>query len=132
MFKDGELTDDDISANLVEVVDVVKAFDGHQVLRGLSFSARKGETLVVMGGSGSGKTVLLRLIAGLLRPDRGRITVFGRSIERLSEEELLPIRRRIDLTAWLTADPPSPRGTPISSFLNPPCVTVKIQDVTPS
>lgn len=84
-----------MGAALVEVVDVVKAFDGHPVLRGLSFSARKGETLVVMGGSGSGKTVLLRLIAGLLRPDRGRITVFGRSIERLSEEELLPIRRRM-------------------------------------
>lgn len=84
-----------MSPALVEVVDVVKAFDGHPVLRGLSFSARKGETLVVMGGSGSGKTVLLRLIAGLLRPDRGHITVFGRPIERLSEEELLPIRRRM-------------------------------------
>jgi phospholipid/cholesterol/gamma-HCH transport system ATP-binding protein len=84
-----------MSPALVDVVDVVKAFDGHQVLRGLSFSARKGETLVVMGGSGSGKTVLLRLIAGLLRPDRGHIRVFGRPIERLSEEELLPIRRRM-------------------------------------
>jgi phospholipid/cholesterol/gamma-HCH transport system ATP-binding protein len=80
---------------LVEVIDVFKAFDGHPVLRGLSFSALKGETLVVMGGSGSGKTVLLRLIAGLLRPDRGQIRVFGRNIERLSEEELLPIRRRM-------------------------------------
>lgn len=80
---------------LVEVIEVVKAFDGHQVLRGLTFTARKGEILVVMGGSGSGKTVLLRLIAGLLRPDRGQVRVFGRNIERLSEEELLPIRRRM-------------------------------------
>lgn len=80
---------------LVEVIDVVKAFDGHPVLRGVTFSAFKGETLVVMGGSGAGKTVLLRLIAGLLRPDRGQIRVFGRNIERLREEELLPIRRRM-------------------------------------
>src|SRR5262249_16013055 len=48
-----------------------------------------------MGGSGSGKTVLLRLIAGLLRPDAGQIRVFGQDIEHLSEEELLPIRRRL-------------------------------------
>jgi phospholipid/cholesterol/gamma-HCH transport system ATP-binding protein len=57
--------------------------------------ATRGETLVVMGGSGSGKTVLLRLIAGLLRPDRGRIRLLGQPIERLSEEQLLSIRRRI-------------------------------------
>src|SRR6202795_3525207 len=48
-----------------------------------------------MGGSGSGKTVLLRVIAGLLRPDAGQIRVFDRNIEDLSEEELLPIRRRM-------------------------------------
>ncbi len=82
-------------APLVEVVDVWKAFDAIQVLAGVSLDARRGETLVVMGGSGSGKTVLLRLIAGLLRPDRGRIRLLGHPIERLSEEQLLPIRRRI-------------------------------------
>jgi phospholipid/cholesterol/gamma-HCH transport system ATP-binding protein len=80
---------------LVEVVDVWKAFDATEVLEGVSLEAPRGETLVVMGGSGSGKTVLLRLIAGLLRPDRGRIRLLGQAIERLSEEQLLPIRRRI-------------------------------------
>src|SRR5207237_8019966 len=55
----------------------------------------KGETLVVMGGSGSGKTVLLRHIAGLIRPDAGQVRVFAIAIEALSEEELLPIRRRM-------------------------------------
>jgi phospholipid/cholesterol/gamma-HCH transport system ATP-binding protein len=80
---------------LIEVIDVWKGFDGKQVLRGVSLAGAKGETFVVMGGSGSGKTVLLRLIAGLLRPDRGQVRVFGRDIERLSEEELLPIRRRM-------------------------------------
>ena len=80
---------------IVEVIDVWKRFDGLEVLRGLSLEALKGETLVVMGGSGSGKTVLLRHIAGLIQPDRGQVKVFGQNIEALSEEELLPIRRRM-------------------------------------
>jgi phospholipid/cholesterol/gamma-HCH transport system ATP-binding protein len=80
---------------LVEVLDVWKGFDGTRVLQGVSLEVKRAETLVVMGGSGSGKTVLLRLIAGLLRPDRGRIRLLGQAIERLSEEQLLPIRRRI-------------------------------------
>ena len=80
---------------IVELIDVEKAFEAGPVLRGLTFSALKGETLVVMGGSGSGKTVLLRHIAGLIRPDAGTIRIFDRNIEHLSEEELLPIRRRM-------------------------------------
>lgn len=80
---------------LIEIVGLWKRFDAVEVLRGVSLALARGETLAVMGGSGSGKTVLLRLIAGLIRPDRGQIRVFGRSIERLSEEELLPIRRRL-------------------------------------
>ena len=80
---------------IIEVVDVEKSFEATPVLKDISLLLEKGETLVVMGGSGSGKTVMLRLIAGLLRPDAGQIRVFGQHIERLSEEELLPIRRRL-------------------------------------
>jgi len=80
---------------IIEAIDVQKNFDAVEVLRGVSFALVKGETLVVMGGSGSGKTVLLRLVAGLIRPDAGQIRVFDRAIERLSEEELLPLRRRL-------------------------------------
>jgi len=80
---------------IIEAVDVEKGFETTPVLKGVSFVLDKGETLVVMGGSGSGKTVLLRLIAGLLRPDAGQIRVFETNIESLSEEELLPIRRRL-------------------------------------
>jgi phospholipid/cholesterol/gamma-HCH transport system ATP-binding protein len=80
---------------LIETIDVWKEFEGLQVLRGVGMSVSKGETLVVMGGSGSGKTVLLRLTAGLLRPDRGQVRLFGQNIERLREEQLLPIRRRM-------------------------------------
>ena len=83
------------SEAIAEVEDLHKSFDNHEVLKGISFAALKGETLVIMGGSGSGKTVLLRHVAGLVRPDRGRVTVFGQRIDGLSEEELLPIRRRM-------------------------------------
>src|SRR2546428_8222374 len=84
-----------MAQTIVEAIDVQKSFDANEVLRGVSFALAKGETLVVMGGSGSGKTVLLRLMAGLIRPDGGQLRVFGRYIERFTEEELLPLRRRI-------------------------------------
>jgi phospholipid/cholesterol/gamma-HCH transport system ATP-binding protein len=81
--------------HVVEARDLRKRFGAAEVLRGVSFTVDKGETLVVMGGSGSGKTVLLRTVAGLIRPDGGQIQVFGIDVGRLSEEELLPIRRRM-------------------------------------
>jgi phospholipid/cholesterol/gamma-HCH transport system ATP-binding protein len=80
---------------VVELVDVTKRFDGNEVLRGVSLDIERAETMVIMGGSGSGKTVTLRLIAGLIRPTRGLVRVFGRRIDSLSEEELLPIRRHM-------------------------------------
>lgn len=80
---------------LVEAIDVRKSFETLEVLKGVSFRLEKGETLVVMGGSGSGKTVLLRHVDGLVRPDSGAIVLFGQHVEHLSEEEVLPIRRRL-------------------------------------
>jgi len=79
---------------LVELRDVRKAFDQNEVLRGISLALGKGTTLAVMGGSGSGKTVLLRIIAGLLHPNAGEVSLFGTRIDRLSEEAMLPLRRR--------------------------------------
>jgi len=80
---------------LVELVDVYKSFEGVPVLQGVTLALPKGETHVVMGGSGSGKTVMLRLTAGLIRPDSGEIRLFGTNIERMAEELLLPLRRRL-------------------------------------
>ena len=80
---------------MVELVDVHKRFDGNEVLRAVSLTVERGETMVIMGGSGSGKTVTLRLIAGLIRPSGGLIRVFGQRIDTLGEEALLPIRRRM-------------------------------------
>jgi phospholipid/cholesterol/gamma-HCH transport system ATP-binding protein len=79
---------------LVELRDVRKSFGTHQVLRGISLELNRGTTLAVMGGSGSGKTVLLRIIDGLLRPDGGEVSLFGTRIERMSEEAMLAVRRR--------------------------------------
>src|SRR5262245_20216969 len=84
-----------MSQPLVDVIDLRKSFDTVDVLRGVSLTLPRGVTLVIMGGSGSGKTVLLRCIAGLLRPDAGQVRLFGRNIERLSEEDMLPLRRRL-------------------------------------
>ena len=68
---------------LVEVREVWKAFDAKPVLRGLSLTLGKGTTLAVMGGSGSGKTVLLRICDGLLAPDDGEVYLFGTRIDTL-------------------------------------------------
>jgi len=80
---------------IVEVTGVWKAFDHDQVLRGVSVALFRGTTLAVMGVSGEGKTVLLRLVAGLIKPDAGEIRLFGTNIVPLREELMLPLRRRM-------------------------------------
>ena len=80
---------------IVEMLDVRKRFEGNEVLKGVSLTVERGETMVIMGGSGSGKTVTLRLIAGLIWPTSGTVRVFGVRIDTLGEEALLPIRRRM-------------------------------------
>ena len=79
----------------VSLEGIWKAFTGAPVLRGLDFEVPRRNTVTVMGGSGSGKTVLLRLTAGLIKPDRGRIETLGVDITPLREEALLPVRRRM-------------------------------------
>jgi phospholipid/cholesterol/gamma-HCH transport system ATP-binding protein len=84
-----------VADHIVHAEDLRKRFGPAEVLRGVSFTLDKDETLVIMGGSGSGKTVLLRTIAGLIQPNGGTLRVFGIDITALSEEELLPTRRRM-------------------------------------
>ena len=81
--------------HVVDARDLRKRFGRTEVLRGVSFALDTNETLVIMGGSGSGKTVLLRTIAGLIQPNGGVLRVFGIDVTALSEEELLPVRRRM-------------------------------------
>src|SRR5919109_1738153 len=80
---------------VIELHAVHIAFDSHEVLRGIDLSVLKGETLTIMGGSGSGKSVLLRLLAGLIKPDRGEIRIDGTDIVPLNEDEMLSFRQRM-------------------------------------
>jgi phospholipid/cholesterol/gamma-HCH transport system ATP-binding protein len=74
--------------------DVSIAFDGPPVLDNVSFSVAPGETRILLGPAGVGKSVLLKLVNGLLRPDQGSILLFGEEISALPEEKLLPLRTR--------------------------------------
>jgi len=82
------------SSPVVELRDVSIAFDGPPVLDGVSFSVSPVETRILLGPAGVGKSVLLKLINGLLRPDKGQVLLFGEEIERMPEEELFPLRAR--------------------------------------
>lgn len=79
----------------VRFEDVHKSFGEKTVLDGISFDINHGETMVVLGGSGSGKSVLIRHIIGLHRPDRGHVFVDGEDIVDYSEEELIPVRKKV-------------------------------------
>lgn len=79
----------------VELSGVCIAFDGQEVLRGIDLMVWEGEILTIMGGSGSGKSVLLKLMAGLIKPDSGEIRIDGTDIVPLGEEELLGFRQRM-------------------------------------
>lgn len=81
----------------VEFRSVSLAFDDHVVLRDLSFRVAPGSLTMLLGASGSGKTVLLKLILGLLRPDAGQILVHGQRIDDLGERDLLRVRADIGM-----------------------------------
>jgi len=76
---------------------IEKSFGPNQVLRGVDLAIPRGETVVIMGGSGSGKSVLIRHTIGLHKPDAGEIYVDGTMITGYSEEELMPVRRKIGM-----------------------------------
>ena len=79
---------------VVEFRDVSISFAGRAVLEDVSFAIAPGETRILLGPAGVGKSVLLKLVNGLLRPDSGSIRIFGEDIARMSEESLFPIRMR--------------------------------------
>ncbi len=80
---------------VVHVVDVKKAFGKQEVLKGVSLDIHKGESVVIMGKSGTGKSVLIKCLVGLLTPDSGRAEVFGQHVPDLKPEELNATRKRI-------------------------------------
>src|SRR5574337_1110234 len=78
---------------MIDVRDLWKAFGDNQVLKGVDLRVEAGTTVVVLGASGSGKTVLLKHVIGLLRPDRGSVQVNGLEISSLEGRELTEARR---------------------------------------
>ena len=84
-------------APLISCRGLRKSFGEHEVLHDLDVDVRRGETLVVLGGSGSGKSVLLKHMNGLIRPDAGSVRFAGHEISSMSESELAPVRRRIGM-----------------------------------
>lgn len=77
--------------------DLAKSFGSKEVLKGVNLEVRRGETVVILGGSGSGKSVLIRHTIGLHRPDAGEVWVDGTEISKFSEDDLMPVRRNIGM-----------------------------------
>ena len=77
--------------------NVSVSFDGEMALRDISFAAYEGETRIILGAAGSGKTVLLKTAMGLTKPDSGKVFVFGQDISTMSEKKLFDIRSKIGM-----------------------------------
>jgi phospholipid/cholesterol/gamma-HCH transport system ATP-binding protein len=90
-----EGTRKDSSAPAIAVEDLHKNFDTHKVLNGITLRVGQGETLAVLGRSGTGKSVLLRLIIGLVQPDLGSIQIQGQNILGLSVDKLAVLRKKM-------------------------------------
>ena len=83
------------SAPAIAVEDLYKSFGSQKVLNGISLTVNRGETLAVLGRSGTGKSVLLRLIIGLEEPDSGSVRIHGQNIAGLGLDQLGEIRRKM-------------------------------------
>ncbi|MCH7869280.1 MAG: ABC transporter ATP-binding protein [Myxococcales bacterium] len=90
-----QLRVDSNSHRFIELAGVHKSFNGVPVLEGVDLSVARGEVLTILGGSGSGKSVMLKHMIGLLQPDAGSVFVEGRDVTRFSEREWFEVRRRI-------------------------------------
>lgn len=82
---------------IISASGLAKRFDDNIVFTGVDLEIRKGETLTIMGGSGTGKSVFLKFLVGLLKPDAGDVVVFGERVNDLSEEQWIPLRRRVSM-----------------------------------
>jgi phospholipid/cholesterol/gamma-HCH transport system ATP-binding protein len=85
------------SESILRFENVTVAFDGDPAIEDLSFEIRSGESRVILGAAGSGKTVILKTAIGLLRPDKGRVFLFDQDITAMSEQDQFDIRARIGM-----------------------------------
>jgi phospholipid/cholesterol/gamma-HCH transport system ATP-binding protein len=80
---------------MIKIENLHKVFDGNEVLKGVSLEINRGEIIALIGGSGSGKSVLLKHVAGLMKPDQGRVIVDGGDLGSMGSRELLGFRDRL-------------------------------------
>ncbi len=85
------------TSDMIRVVNLCKQFGTQQVLRGVNLEIKTGETLVIIGRSGCGKSVMLKHLIGLMKPTSGEVWIEGRQIVGLKERQLLPIRKRVGM-----------------------------------
>ena len=85
------------SDNVIEIRDLHFSYGKRKILKGINLSIPKGKVVAILGASGVGKTTLLRLIGGQLRPDRGTVTIAGKVVHELDETELYELRRKMGM-----------------------------------
>lgn len=83
---------------VIKVQGLKKKFDDRQILNGIDFEIYKGETFVIMGGSGCGKSTILKHLIGTLKPDEGEVSLLGKNISLLSEDEMDEIKKKIGMS----------------------------------
>jgi phospholipid/cholesterol/gamma-HCH transport system ATP-binding protein len=92
-----EVDDTDRAIPAIEFRDVTMIYDGRKVLDNLSFKVMKGETKIILGGSGCGKSTTIKLVLGLVKPDDGQILVDGEDITDYAEADMMRIRKKIGM-----------------------------------
>lgn len=81
----------------IEFIEIGKSFGDKKVIEGVNLAIEKGETMTVLGGSGTGKTILLKILLGLMRPSQGRVLFEGKDVVTMDEEEILAVRQRVGM-----------------------------------
>jgi phospholipid/cholesterol/gamma-HCH transport system ATP-binding protein len=92
-----EVDDQDRAIPAIEFRNVVLSFDDRAVLNNLSFKVMKGETKIILGGSGGGKSTIIKLVLGLLKPDSGQVLVDGEDVTNYDEGQMMGVRKKIGM-----------------------------------
>jgi phospholipid/cholesterol/gamma-HCH transport system ATP-binding protein len=129
-----------MTENLVEIRDVYYSVGGRNIFNGLSLNVPRGKITAIMGPSGTGKTTLLKLITGQIRPSKGQVLVDGQEVDKLSRRDLYKLRQRIgllfqngalltDMSVYENVAFPVREHTDLPEELIKPLVLTKLQTV---
>jgi phospholipid/cholesterol/gamma-HCH transport system ATP-binding protein len=92
-----EVDDSNRATPAIEFQDVHLSFDDRKILNNLSFKVMRGETKIILGGSGGGKSTIIKLVLGLLKPDSGRVLVDGEDVTNHNEVQMMKVRKNIGM-----------------------------------